>query len=181
MVEIGLVSASFISLKTFYWIPWTSVCSGSSGDLKTDLLQWWRFNSPNLCLKIWGFDRCRKRDCQWKLRSKKNVLVSQTSPWHFSIVLLSYLLWEIHLPFLSNISVKALLASHHILCLIQLQLCLSFFNPIPTYLTSIFIFFLGYMSLAPLRKFWSKVDEKIDVWVRKDPFYVDVTLWHSEL
>lgn len=55
----------------FYWVLWTSVCSGSSGDLQTDLLQWWRLNSPNLCLEVWGFDRCRKRHYQWKLRSKK--------------------------------------------------------------------------------------------------------------
>lgn len=113
MVKVGLVSASFISLKTFYWIPWTSVCSGSLGDLKTDLLQWWRLNTPSLCLKIWGVDRCRKRDYQWKLINKKNVLVPQTSPLHFSIVLLPYLLWEVHFPFLSRISVKAFLASLH--------------------------------------------------------------------
>lgn len=80
----------------------------------------------------------------------KKFLVPRSSTWHFSLVFLSYLLWEVHLPFLSNTSVKALLVSLHIPCQIQLQLCLSFSDPIPTHLGSIFVFFLGHMSLVAL-------------------------------
>lgn len=60
----------------FFLVPWTPVCSGSSCDLKTDLLEWCRLNSPSLCLKIWGFDRCRKRDYQWQMRNNNKKCFS---------------------------------------------------------------------------------------------------------
>ncbi|KAK4806815.1 hypothetical protein QYF61_005611 [Mycteria americana] len=54
-----------------------------------------------------------------------------------------------NLPFLADLPVKALLILR-IPCQIQLQLRLSFPDPIPMYLGSVLIFFPGYMSLVPL-------------------------------
>ncbi|KAK4806814.1 hypothetical protein QYF61_005610 [Mycteria americana] len=54
-----------------------------------------------------------------------------------------------NLPFLADLPVKALLILR-IPCQIQLQLRLSFPDPIPMYLGSVLIFFPGYTSLVPL-------------------------------